>query len=191
MAMKIRFGALAYEDPMAEIKKLRQTGTLNEYLQAFDVLLDKVHLGEEQAVSCFLARLRHEVEMMVRIFNPKTLQDAYSLAKLQESVKMGPIAYGQGGMKGVYNKSQSDQSFIPRIGMNYLGGQDGVKKASKIQNLDGGSRRSLTLIPKQIEEKRSKNRWNPQKARMSIWMSFCSYWMRISEKIEVVEKKME
>ena len=72
-AMRARFGALAYEDPMAELKKLRQTGSLHDYLQSFDVLLDKAQLGEEKAFSCFLAGLRHEMEMMVRMFNPKTL----------------------------------------------------------------------------------------------------------------------
>ena len=50
-------------------------------MQAFDRLLDKAQLGEEQALSCFLMGLKHEIEMMVRMFNPKTLQDACSLAK--------------------------------------------------------------------------------------------------------------
>ena len=82
LAMKVRFGALAYEDPMAEIKKLRQMGSVHDYLQSFDALLDRVQLGEDQAVSCFIAGLRHEIEIMVRMFNPKSLQKAYSLAKL-------------------------------------------------------------------------------------------------------------
>ena len=92
--MRARFGALAYENLMVELKKLRQTGSLNDYLQSFDVLLDKAQLGEEQALSCFLAGLRHEMEMMVRVFHPKTLQEAYSLAKLQEVVKNGPTSHG-------------------------------------------------------------------------------------------------
>ena len=51
-------------------------------MKAFEMLLDRAQLGEEQALSCFLVGLKHEMEMMVRIFNPKTLQKAYSLAKL-------------------------------------------------------------------------------------------------------------
>ena len=39
--IKIRFGFLAYDDPMVEMKKLKQIGTLQEYLLAFDSLLDK------------------------------------------------------------------------------------------------------------------------------------------------------
>ena len=93
-ALRARFGSLAYEDPMAEIKKLKQTGGLQEYVRAFDMLLDRTHLGEDQALSCFLAGLKHEVEMLVRMFNPKTLQEAYSLAKLQEALRQRP-----GGLK--------------------------------------------------------------------------------------------
>ena len=69
-AIKARFGFLAYDDPMAEMKKLKQTGTLEEYMIAFDSLLDKAQLSEEQALSCFLARLKHKMEMVVRMFNP-------------------------------------------------------------------------------------------------------------------------
>ena len=53
LAIKSRFGSLAYEDPMAELKKLKQTGSLKEYLRAFELLLDKAQLSEGQAISCF------------------------------------------------------------------------------------------------------------------------------------------
>ena len=48
MAMRGRFDPLAYEDPMVEIKKLKQTSPLQEYLEAFDMLLDKAQLCEEK-----------------------------------------------------------------------------------------------------------------------------------------------
>ena len=86
-AMRSRFGHSAYEDPIAEIKKLKQASSLQDYLKSFDMLLDKTQLGEEQALSCFLARLKQDMEMVVRMFNPKTLQKAYSLAKLQDIIK--------------------------------------------------------------------------------------------------------
>ena len=40
-AIKSRFGPLAYDDPIADIKKLRQMGSLQEYLMAFDSSMDK------------------------------------------------------------------------------------------------------------------------------------------------------
>ena len=72
-AIKCRFGPLDYDDPMAEMKKLKQTGSLQSYLMAFDSLLDKAQLNEEQALSCFLAGLRHDMELVVRMFDLRTL----------------------------------------------------------------------------------------------------------------------
>ena len=108
MAMKSRFGSLAYEDPMAKLKKLKQTGSLKEYLRAFELLLDKAQLSQGKAISCFLAGLRHEMEMMVRMFNPKTLQEAYSLAKLQEAVRQDLGGASQGGGRSLYSKTMAN-----------------------------------------------------------------------------------
>ena len=44
--IKCRFGHLAYDDPIVEMKNLKQTGNLQEYLLAFDSLLDKAQLSE-------------------------------------------------------------------------------------------------------------------------------------------------
>ena len=46
-ALRGTFGPLAYEDPKAKFKKLKQVGPFQDYLRAFDVLLDKAQLGEE------------------------------------------------------------------------------------------------------------------------------------------------
>ena len=153
LALKARFGALSYEDPMAEIKKLRQTGSLKDYLQSFDVLLDKVQLSEEQALSCFLAGLKHEMEVMVRMFNPKSLQEAYSLAKLQDSLKQ----VNQVGGKGLYSRPQVSND-LPSFGRNIQSQAGNVKEeGSKNTNQIWGGKRPLSLTPKQMEEKRLKN----------------------------------
>ena len=47
IALHKRFGLPAYEDPMADIKKLKQTGTLQEYLREFDLLLNKAQLTKK------------------------------------------------------------------------------------------------------------------------------------------------
>ena len=47
-ALKKRFGPLAYEDPMADMKKLKQNGPLQDYLKAFDRLMDKAQLSESR-----------------------------------------------------------------------------------------------------------------------------------------------
>ena len=89
-ALRGRFGIFAYEDPMAELKRLKQTDTLQEYVKSFEGLLDRAQLSGSQALSCFLAGLKHELEVVVRMFNPKNLQDAFALAKLQDFLKNNP-----------------------------------------------------------------------------------------------------
>ena len=85
------------------------------------------------------------------MFYPKTLQEAYSLAKLQEALKQGPSGSNMG--KGIYGKIQGGivgaqmvrtmTSGTPELNKN-LGTTSFVKKP-------------LNLTPKQIEKKRSKN----------------------------------
>ncbi|XP_071713989.1 uncharacterized protein [Rutidosis leptorrhynchoides] len=57
------------EDPLTYLKNLRQNGTVQAYYDAFELLLNK-----------------REIELQVRMFKPKSLEDAYSLAKLQEDI---------------------------------------------------------------------------------------------------------
>ncbi|KAJ1377301.1 Retrotransposon gag domain [Sesbania bispinosa] len=82
-AMKVRFGAV-YEDPMEELVQLRQTGSLSEYQEAFDGLVCKVDLNETQKLSCYVAGLKPEVAVGVKLFAPRSLLEATRLAKLQE-----------------------------------------------------------------------------------------------------------
>ena len=56
-ALKGRFGERVYEDPMADLKSLVQTGSLQDYLEEFDVLSHKVTLTEEYSLCCFLSGL--------------------------------------------------------------------------------------------------------------------------------------
>ena len=80
-----RFGANPFDDPLAELMKLRQNGSVEQYQEGFDSLLSRVDLAVPQAISCFLSGLSDEIQNAVRMFRPQTLHDAYCLAKLQEA----------------------------------------------------------------------------------------------------------
>jgi hypothetical protein len=70
---------------METLSKLKQDGPLEEYKNQFDTLALKAqHLPEFHKLSCFLGGLKDEIKLPVRMFNPKTLVDAYSLARMQE-----------------------------------------------------------------------------------------------------------
>ncbi|GJR39964.1 putative mitochondrial protein [Tanacetum coccineum] len=81
-----RFGP-CYEDPMEEIKNLSQSGTVPEYQDKFEALISRVELTESQAISCFVGGLQQDIGLMVKMFRPKSLYDAFQLARMQESVK--------------------------------------------------------------------------------------------------------
>lgn len=79
-----RFGDL-YDDPMADLKELKQLGSVQEYHDSFDALASRLNLNEEYLLSCYMGGLEEEIKLAVRMFGPKTLQQAHCLAKLQEA----------------------------------------------------------------------------------------------------------
>jgi hypothetical protein len=83
-AIQIRFDKGAYDDPMETLSKLKLDGSLEDYKTKFDTLALKVQrLPEEKhKLSCFLGGLKDEIQLSVRMFNPKSLVDAYSLARI-------------------------------------------------------------------------------------------------------------
>ena len=56
---------------------------LEEYIQDFDILLNKAEVNEKQALVIFLGGIDLEIKNTVKIFEPKTLKHAYNLAWLQ------------------------------------------------------------------------------------------------------------
>ncbi|VFQ63309.1 unnamed protein product [Cuscuta campestris] len=85
LALNGRFGE-TFEDPMGELKNLVQKGTVREYQASFDRLMTIVNLSNENAISCFIGGLKTELNKAVRMHAPKTLMQAYKIARLQEEV---------------------------------------------------------------------------------------------------------
>ncbi|GKF12366.1 retrotransposable element Tf2, partial [Tanacetum coccineum] len=55
-----RFGA-PYDDPMAELMELKQTGSVTEVHDQFDCILSRLQLPPKYAMSCFLSILNEEI----------------------------------------------------------------------------------------------------------------------------------
>ena len=77
-ALTVRFGKQMFVDLVVEIKKLEQIGTLQHYLDEFDIRLSNTNLNEAQATSHYLGELKEEIEISIRLFNPTILQSAYA-----------------------------------------------------------------------------------------------------------------
>jgi len=85
VALKIIFAPSTYDDPAEAFTKLQQASTVDEYQSEFEVLSNRIPgLPEEFRVSSFVSGLKEEVRIMVSMFKPTTLPDAFELARLQE-----------------------------------------------------------------------------------------------------------
>ncbi|KAH0691204.1 hypothetical protein KY290_019435 [Solanum tuberosum] len=71
---------------MESIKHMEQTSNVRAYQAEFDRLLTGVNLSNENAISCFLGGRKPELNKSVKMQAPKTLMQAYKLARLQEEV---------------------------------------------------------------------------------------------------------
>lgn len=79
-----RFGSHAFDDPLAELRNLKQSDSLQDYLNVYYEIYPKVGISEGQSLSFLLSSLCDELQMLIRMFKPKTLAETYSLARLQE-----------------------------------------------------------------------------------------------------------
>ena len=87
--VKKRFDSV-FDDPMIELKNLRQTGSVQVYQESFELLLNKVELSEKHAISLYLGGLRDEIAMLIRMLNPTCLTDVFCWAKMEEA-RLGAI----------------------------------------------------------------------------------------------------
>ena len=70
---------------MFELLSLKQTGKVCDYHDQFESLLRRVEISEDYAISFFLNGLKNAIQQPVRMFMPRTLNQAYALAHLQET----------------------------------------------------------------------------------------------------------
>ncbi|GJX10084.1 retrotransposon-related protein [Tanacetum coccineum] len=79
-----RFGAI-YEDPIVDLKNLKQEGSVQQYQESFEALLNRVELNEAYAMSFFIGGLKKEISMPIKMFKITSLIDVYAMAKMQEA----------------------------------------------------------------------------------------------------------
>ncbi|GKD39734.1 gypsy/ty3 retroelement polyprotein [Tanacetum coccineum] len=72
--------------PMSALKNAMYDKSAKEYQDLFDILLCRVTISQENAISLYLGGLPTKLEMSVRMFKPATLANAYSLTRLQGAI---------------------------------------------------------------------------------------------------------
>ena len=80
-----RFGPIECEDFDEALSKVRQIGSLRDYQKEFERLGNRVHGWSQKAlVGSFMGGLRSEISETIRMFKPKTLKEATSLARMKD-----------------------------------------------------------------------------------------------------------
>lgn len=80
-----RFGPTDCEDFDESLSKIKQTGSLREYQKEFERLGNRVHGWTQKAlVGTFMGGLKHEISEGIRMFKPKSLKEAISLARMKD-----------------------------------------------------------------------------------------------------------
>lgn len=83
MALRIRFGPSAYEDPIKAFTKLKQIGNVEEYETTFKIMSNKIiRVSEEFRISTFLSGLKEELRVIATMFKLQTLRAIFGLARL-------------------------------------------------------------------------------------------------------------
>jgi hypothetical protein len=84
-AIQQRFSPTDYEDPSEALTRLKQNTTVAAYQEAFERLLSQVDgLPEKFLIGCFIAGLRGEIRLDVKIKQPHSLADVIGVARLIE-----------------------------------------------------------------------------------------------------------
>ncbi|MCH80746.1 enzymatic polyprotein, partial [Trifolium medium] len=84
-----RYGGRRLENPFEELSTLRQTGSVEEFVEAFELLSSQVgRLPEEQYLGYFMSGLKAQIRRRVRTLNPSTRMQMMRIAKdVEEELK--------------------------------------------------------------------------------------------------------
>ncbi|GKD38537.1 hypothetical protein Tco_1258744 [Tanacetum coccineum] len=176
MIAKIKFPKFHGDDPTGWVYRCNQFFKVDDIVEDVKVKLALMHLYdkalawhqqftrnhgenmnwevevlETQAVSFFLGGLDKEIEMIVRMFKPQSLVDAYCLSKLQEANNSVSRKINKSSMptpKPVYN------NFVRNPGSQVQSVNYNPTKAKHVYN---NASYTKQLTKKELDEKRAKN----------------------------------
>jgi hypothetical protein len=84
-AIQLRFGPPSYDDPMELLIKLKHVNSIEEYKGLFESLSNRIrNLSSMHKLNCFMSGLKDKVRLAIKMQGPRTLGEAYALAKIQE-----------------------------------------------------------------------------------------------------------
>ena len=134
--MRLQFGPDELEDPLAALANLKQTGTVQEYHQAFIKLAHMVEDSVKNLIILFLVGLREDLCAKVNLDKPSTMVSAYRHACARESInlierKMSKLQPYKGPNVTATQTIPAGKSLvIPTNDKGWAGSQDSHEKAN-------------------------------------------------------------
>ncbi|KAH9733790.1 hypothetical protein KPL71_017135 [Citrus sinensis] len=106
------FGLSAYDSPVGQLTKLKQTTVVKAYQEQFEALMARTRgLPVDFFVQCFISGLKEAIKNQVTMFQPNSLTQAIGLALLQEGAMEAILKEAKGVNKvGVSTMN----SFVPK-----------------------------------------------------------------------------
>ncbi|MCI43026.1 pentatricopeptide repeat-containing protein, partial [Trifolium medium] len=89
------------ENPFEELSTLKQSGSVEEFVEAFELLSSQVgRLPEEQYLGYFMSGLKPQIRKRVRTLNPRTRMEMMRIAKdVEAELKEGDDDEERRGVK--------------------------------------------------------------------------------------------
>lgn len=103
-----RYGGRRLENPFEELSTLKQTGNVEEFVEAFELLSSQVgRLPEEQYLGYFMSGLKPQIRRRVRTLNPQNRMQMMRIAKdVEEELRDDDDEAGRyGSKKGVQERA--------------------------------------------------------------------------------------
>ncbi|CAA7028426.1 unnamed protein product [Microthlaspi erraticum] len=143
--LKERFNDVL-DDPIMELKMLCETDGIVDYHNKFENIRTRVNLSEEYLVSHYLAGLKLETQMHVRMFEPQTVRQCLMLGRLYE--KAHPV-------KGIGTSGNNSRPFTVTKGNFNFKKESGTQHRLPHQEKKT-LKPQLFLTPEQMADKRAK-----------------------------------
>ncbi|KAJ3697247.1 hypothetical protein LUZ61_000952 [Rhynchospora tenuis] len=113
-ALQHRFGPSLFEDPVGQLSRVTQTGSVLDYQATFEDLASRVRgFSSHNLMSIFIAGLQPRLRRAVQTHRPIDLHDAFSLARLHEA-QIADLSYNRltQSRQPIYNTSATKLSTL-------------------------------------------------------------------------------
>jgi hypothetical protein len=116
---------------LEKLIELKQKNDLETYIKDFDILWNRSEISEKNALVFFIRGLEVEVKNLIKMFEPKTLKQAYTYAHLQDNT-LTHRRYSSNPNKQTYQPTtyahQSKPYTPPNYNKSLLGSSNNTSK---------------------------------------------------------------